>query len=57
VEDFITLNMLPTDEEFLNIIQRDKYRFRTEFTLVSPMPDSVYMSYKMNFRLKAIPQE
>lgn len=57
VEDFITLDMLPTNEEFLNFIQRDKYRFRTEFTLVSPMPDTVYMSYKMNFRLKATPQE
>jgi hypothetical protein len=57
VEDFITLELLPTNEEFLNFIQRDKYRFRTEFTLVSPMPDTVYLSYKMGFRLKATPQE
>jgi hypothetical protein len=57
VEDFITLDLMPTNEDFLNFIQRDKYRFRTEFTLVSPMPDTVYLSYKMGFRLKATPQE
>jgi len=56
-ENFITMELMPTNEEFLSFIQKDKYRFRTEFTLVSPMPDTVYLSYKMGFRLKATPQE
>lgn len=57
VEDVITLDMEPSNAEFLTAIQKDKYQFRAEFTLDSPMPDTVYMSYKMGFRLKAQPTD
>jgi len=50
MEDLTILDMRPTNEEFLNIIQRDNYRFRAEFTLMSPMSDSVHVSYKLNFK-------
>jgi hypothetical protein len=56
-EHFMGVEMEATDEEFLNIIQKEKYRFRTEFTLLSPMPDSIYLKYKMGFRLKAMPND
>ncbi len=56
-KDFIQYTLKPTNEDLLNIIQRDKYRFRTDFELVAPMPDTVYISYKLRFRLKAQPVE
>jgi hypothetical protein len=53
----IDVNMKDEEETWLNIIKKDKYRFRTEFTLINPMPDSIYMNYSMDFRLKAIPND
>jgi hypothetical protein len=53
----IFVNMKDDEDAWLNIIKKDKYRFRTEFTLISPMPDSIYLDYSMNFRLKAIPND
>jgi hypothetical protein len=45
------------ENTWLDIIKKDKYRFRTEFTLISPMPDSIYLDYSMGFRLKALPND
>lgn len=56
-KDFIQYSLKPTNEALLNIIRRDKYRFRTDFELVAPMGDTLYLSYKMRFRLKAQPVE
>jgi hypothetical protein len=53
----IEVEMNDDDNTWLNIIQKDKYRLRSEFTLINPMLDSIYLSYSMNFRLKAIPNE
>lgn len=56
-EHFMGTEMNVTNDEWLKIIQKDKYQFRTEFTLVSPMPDSIYLDYGMGFRLKAQPND
>lgn len=56
-KDFIQFTLRPTNETLLNIVRRDKYRFRTDFELVAPMTDTLYLSYKLRFRLKAQPVE
>ena len=53
----IQVEMSADDETWLSAINSDKYRFRSEFTLINPMPDSIYLSYSMDFRLKAMPNE
>jgi hypothetical protein len=53
----IDVYMKDEEETWLNIIKKDKYRYRTEFTLISPMPDSIYLNYSMDLRLKAIPND
>jgi hypothetical protein len=53
----IKFKMNDEEETWLNIIKKDKYRIRTEFTLINTMPDSIYLNYSMNFRLKAIPND
>lgn len=55
--DYLQFTMKPTNDEFLTLIQKDKYRFRTDFELYTPMPDTVFLSYKMSFRLKAQPSD
>lgn len=52
-----SFEMKVTNEEWVSIIQKEKYQFRTEFELVSPMPDSIYLDYVMNFRIKALPND
>jgi len=47
--------MRPTTEEWLNIMRKDKYYFRSDFTQISALPDSVALRYKMSFRLKGNP--
>jgi hypothetical protein len=56
-EHFMAIDMLIPNDEWVNIIQKEKYQFRTEFKLLSPMPDSIYLDYNMAFRLKAIPND
>jgi hypothetical protein len=53
----IQVEMSADDNTWLSAINKDKYRFRTEFTLINPMPDSIYLDYSMDFRLKAMPNE
>jgi hypothetical protein len=53
----IYVYMKDEEDTWLNIIKKDKYRFRTEFTLINPMPDSIYLNYSMDLRLKAIPND
>lgn len=53
----IKIPMKNDEDTWLNIIKKDKYRYRTEFTLINPMPDSIYLNYSMDFRLKAIPND
>ena len=53
----IQVEMSADDNTWLNVINKDKYRFRTEFTLINPMPDSIYLDYSMDFRLKALPND
>jgi len=54
-ESIINLDMLPTSEVFMNAMIRDKYKFRMDFQYITPMPDTVYITTKMYFRLKAMP--
>jgi hypothetical protein len=53
--DTLGLLMRPTTDEWLNIMRKDKYYFRSDFTQVSAIPDSVALRYKMSFRLKGNP--
>jgi hypothetical protein len=53
----IQVEMSADDNTWLGAINKDKYRFRTEFTLINPMPDSIYLNYSMDFRLKAMPND
>lgn len=52
-----TAEIIGTDSELIKAIQKDKYQFKTQFELVAPAPDSLKLSYEMNFRLKANPVE
>ncbi|HOY48593.1 MAG TPA: hypothetical protein PL185_09855 [Flavobacteriales bacterium] len=56
-EHFMAIDMLVPNDDWASIIQKEKYQFRTEFKLLSPMPDSIYLDYSMEFRLKAIPND
>ena len=56
-DDDLDPYMKDEEDTWLNIIKKDKYRYRTEFTLINPMPDSIYLNYSMDFRLKAIPND
>jgi hypothetical protein len=55
--DVFTAELLGTDDEFLKAIQKDKFRFKTVFTLLTQVPDTITFNYKMGFRLKANPVE
>jgi len=58
IDGTINMDMIPMpDDGWVNVINKDEYRFRTDFTLVSPMPDTVKLRFKMNFRLKALPND
>ena len=48
-------DMLPENDFFLQAIQKDGYKFRTEYKLISAMPDTVKLNYTMKFRIKAMP--
>jgi hypothetical protein len=54
-ENAINLELLPTSEVMMNAMIRDKYKFRIDFQLINPMPDTIYMTAKMYFRVKAMP--
>lgn len=47
--------MRATSDEWLNIMRKDKFYFRSDFTQISAVPDSVALRYKMSFRLKGNP--
>jgi hypothetical protein len=50
-------DMLAENDFFLQAIQKDGYKFRTEYKLISAMPDTVKLNYTMKFRIKAMPVE
>lgn len=52
----VSLTLPVASAEWLNIIRRDGYRFRADFTFTGGMPDPVVLRLKMNFRLKAMPE-
>ena len=47
--------MRPTTDEWLNIMRKDKYYFRSDFTQIGAVPYSVALRFKMSFRLKGNP--
>jgi hypothetical protein len=51
----IIIPLRPTEKQFLTIMQKDGYRFRADFELYAPMPDSVYINYRLGYRVKASP--
>jgi hypothetical protein len=53
--DTLGVLMRPTSDEWLNILRKDKYYFRSDFTQISAVPDSVALRYKMSFRVKGNP--
>ena len=58
INGIINMDMIPIpDGGWVNIIKKDQYLFRTDFTLIAPMPDTVALKFKMNFRLKALPND
>lgn len=48
-------DMLAENDFFLQAIQKVGYKFRTEYKLISAMPDTVKLNYTMKFRIKAMP--
>jgi hypothetical protein len=54
---FSNAEVLPNDDFFLQVVQKDGYKFRTEYKLISAMPDTLVLNYKMKFRIKALPDE
>jgi hypothetical protein len=50
-------DMLAENDFFLQAIHKDGYKFRTEYKLISAMPDTVKLNYTMKFRIKAMPVE
>jgi hypothetical protein len=54
---FSNSEVLPDDEFFLQAMQKDGYKFRTEYKLISAQPDTLKLRYKMKFRVKALPDE
>jgi len=57
IEPELVIPLKSKEKDWLNIIPKDQYSFRTDFELISPLPDSVYVSYKLNFRLKSVPND
>ena len=57
VANVLSFNMEPSNEYFLSAIQKNGYRFRTEYELIGAMPDSIVLSYEMKFRVKALPND
>ena len=53
--DTLGVSMKPNTEEWLNIMRKDKYYFRSDFTQIGALPDTVALRYKMSFRLKGNP--
>jgi len=49
--------LAPDNDFFLEVIQKDGYKFRTQYKLIGLMPDTVKLNYKMKFRIKALPEE
>jgi hypothetical protein len=56
-ESSFTAEIMGTSSDFLAAIQKDKYRFKTQFILQSEVPDTIKMNYSMSFRLKAHPND
>jgi hypothetical protein len=60
VENIIEISntaLVPDNDFFLSAMQKDGYKFRTEYKLIGLMPDTVKLNYKMKFRIKALPDE
>jgi hypothetical protein len=55
--DTLGVQMRLTGDEWLNIMRKDKYYFRSDFTQIGALPDSVALRYKMGFRLKGNPSK
>jgi hypothetical protein len=55
--DTLSAEMRLTNDEWLNLMRKDKYYFRTDFIQIAPVPDSVALKFRMNFRLKAMPND
>ena len=49
------INFLPDNDFLLQAVQKDSYKFRTEYKLIGSMPDTVKLNYTMKFRIKAMP--
>jgi hypothetical protein len=52
----IIIPLRRSEKELLKVMQKDKYRFRADFELYAPMPDSVYINYRLGFRVKSSPK-
>jgi hypothetical protein len=57
VDSVIVLELNAGSDAWVDVIRKNDYRFRTDFTLISPMPDTVNVKMKLNFRIKALPQK
>lgn len=60
VENIIEISntaLVPDNDFFLSAMQKDGYKFRTEYKLIGLMPDSIKLNYKIKFRVKALPDE
>jgi hypothetical protein len=55
--EFSDAEVIPNNDFFLQMMQKDGYKFRTEYKLISAMPDTLKLRYKMKFRVKALPDE
>ncbi len=55
--EFTDAEVIPNNDFFLQMMQKDGYKFRTEYKLISAMPDTLKLRYKMKFRVKALPDE
>jgi len=53
--DTLGMLMTATTDEWLNVMRKDKYYFRSDFTQTGAVPDSIALRYKMGFRLKGNP--
>ncbi len=56
-ESSYTAEIMGNSSDFLAAIQKDKYRFKTQFILQAGVPDTIKMNYSMSFRLKGHPND
>ncbi|MEX1190206.1 MAG: hypothetical protein WED33_13185 [Bacteroidia bacterium] len=56
-ESSFTAEIMGNSSDFLAAIQKDDYRFKTQFILQGPVPDTIRMNYSMSFRLKGNPND